>query len=464
MSNIANNPHHDSCPDYTLDVFQTLRKTFVDKGLTEGEAVNTLKGSWEAQNAIAKARWDQQEIERLEIEAEEARRAEEAAQLRKAAELEEAEAALKEERKKNRAKYLPVSAGVGMPDRPTVRFPSSVLQKLRKGDYVDLWYATDAGLTAMLQDVGSVQSQRLAVERDEDGLITYVPEVTLKASKALVRDEDLAWDQFPMAYMRLIPAMRDAGWESDRVNMFAKFWSSLHLHPWATALDSTGVDRHALLIYQAEQRRQWHLIVQNDHTVPDLTVINEFALHRARDEAMKQWQEKRMVQMESRMTAYARTQQAADSGRSRPSSNRRDRSDRRDRRDRRRSASPSSHRQSRPRSRSRSGSRSRNKRDFRSGAGSSPVFPPCAVCLGRHRHADIGNCQEKRTWDDKHTTVSQRHSGALTLIAGNKALCGDWNATRGCTSTSHPERHVCSGCSSLKHGAQDCPRAQPLSA
>ncbi|KAG2082664.1 uncharacterized protein F5147DRAFT_590319, partial [Suillus discolor] len=83
----------------------------------------------------------------------------------------------------------------------------------------------------------------------------------------------------------------------------------------------------------------------------------------------------------------------------------------------------------------------------------------CAVCLGRTSHNFI-ECTAVRLWDSSFPAVATRVNKQLLLRSSDKPLCVDWQRARGCSSHSHGERHVCSGCLSTSHGAQLCPHAQ----
>lgn len=87
----------------------------------------------------------------------------------------------------------------------------------------------------------------------------------------------------------------------------------------------------------------------------------------------------------------------------------------------------------------------------------SPL-PCCAVCLGRNTHRVI-DCSATLTWDGKHDTIAERIHKALWTKTG-KQLCTAWQREEGCNSNRHDDRHICSGCAAVTHGAQNCPRAQ----
>ena len=93
---------------------------------------------------------------------------------------------------------------------------------------------------------------------------------------------------------------------------------------------------------------------------------------------------------------------------------------------------------------------------FQSGAG--PRGGVCAVCLGRHDHT-FAKCDNTRLWDGSPCAARRNEQGRLVAESG-LPLCFDWQVPKGCKSTGHLERHVCSGCGGTDHGAQGCPRAE----
>lgn len=102
----------------------------------------------------------------------------------------------------------------------------------------------------------------------------------------------------------------------------------------------------------------------------------------------------------------------------------------------------------------------RVKRDrpevFQSGAASRGGV--CAVCLGRHEHF-FARCEETKLWNGSVASAQKNEQGRL-VAANGQPLCFDWQLPRGCTSTTHTDRHKCSGCGSSDHGAQNCPQAE----
>ncbi|TEB30837.1 hypothetical protein FA13DRAFT_498651 [Coprinellus micaceus] len=226
-------------------------------------------------------------------EAEEARLAAEAEALREAAEREERDAQVAEDRKKNRAKFVPVEVGTKMPSIDPVYFTTAYMSKLRKGEYQELWLTTPQGMRYLLKALGSSTApQAWSLSTGEDGQVKVVASDELKLANVLIRDEDLSWEDFLGALILLIKAMKEAEWPRDRVEMFSRLAGLIQSHPYATSLDTTGCDKRALIIYVARQRRAWHVMAQREQSLPDLSVIDETALARAWEEAFRAFRQK----------------------------------------------------------------------------------------------------------------------------------------------------------------------------
>ena len=136
------NPNELHCPDYTLPAYSLARQPFLSDTCTEAQATEILAKVWHANIQVEKVFWQQK------VEAEAARAAEE---LREQAEREEVmfEAAeqekleaQKEDRKKNRSKYIDIPDRPP-PSRPTFVPTSYARQKIKQGLYVELCYFTN---------------------------------------------------------------------------------------------------------------------------------------------------------------------------------------------------------------------------------------------------------------------------------------------------------------------------------
>lgn len=91
--------------------------------------------------------------------------------------------------------------------------------------------------------------------------------------------------------------------------------------------------------------------------------------------------------------------------------------------------------------------------------GNDPL-PACAVCLSCEMHSvPVVECDASMTWDHKHDTFAKRINRTLVVKSTGQRLCSRWQRKDGC-SDKHVHAHICSGCGSSAHGAQNCPQAQ----
>ena len=146
MPNITQNPHEATPLDYGLDCFLPAQQLLVDDfNISHGEASQRLLAIWQTQNALDRQEWDAQQ----EVQAQEVHRAREQQQQQDEeqarAQIEDQEAALQEERKKNHTKFLPFADMQISTSTPVL--PSSLaLRKLRKGEYCELYFFMNKGL------------------------------------------------------------------------------------------------------------------------------------------------------------------------------------------------------------------------------------------------------------------------------------------------------------------------------
>ncbi|KAG1748477.1 uncharacterized protein EDB91DRAFT_1079429 [Suillus paluster] len=87
----------------------------------------------------------------------------------------------------------------------------------------------------------------------------------------------------------MISSMKDHDWPEDRVDMHIQFWSALQTHRWRHAADP--LKQRALLLYQAQQRRRWHLTAGTVRGW-SLEKINQDLLLEAREELFNEQHEK----------------------------------------------------------------------------------------------------------------------------------------------------------------------------
>jgi hypothetical protein len=293
MARLQFNPNLLECPDFASPTYEAARAPFINENTTEEVAIQLLKDIWNAGNEADKVRWQVQSDEDNALRAEQLRIQADADDLRAQAEVEEAEALRKEDVKKNKTKYIPI------PDRdvPSVApvFASNfAVRKMEKGLYVELWYYTNAGLDEALRNSNTADDEAMAMVRLSNGTTAWVPAAAARTATAVTDDKNILWEDFCQAAPRMIVAMEDAGWPQERVAMLAKFWGNLQVHDLRTSKDP--LDQKTLIVYQAEQRRLWHLAISSPRGAYNLSRINEDILKKTREKVY--WDDRRIKDQE----------------------------------------------------------------------------------------------------------------------------------------------------------------------
>jgi hypothetical protein len=288
MARIQFNPSLLECPDFASPTYAATRAPLINDNTTEEAAIQFLRNIWTAGNEADKVRWQTQVDEDNVLRAEQLRVQTEADDLRVQAEVEEAEALRKEDLKKNKSKYIPI------PDRevPTVApvFASNyAIRKMEKGLYVELWYYTNAGLDEAMRNSNTTDDEAMVMLRLPNGSTSWVPAAATRTASTVTDDKNILWEDFCQAAPRMIVAMEEADWPQERVAMLAKFWGNLQVHELRSSRDP--LDQKTLIVYQAEQRRLWHLAISSPQGAYNLARINEEILKKTREKVY--WDDRR---------------------------------------------------------------------------------------------------------------------------------------------------------------------------
>jgi hypothetical protein len=293
MPRLLCDPNLAQRPDYTLDTWEAIRAPIVNPGTDHAQAAVLLTNIWNAQNNLKRQQW-QEQLDQDAAEAETRRQeAEEQERVRQEEIDKEKEEQRKEEEKKNAIKYAPIP-NRDVPTRPPVIASAIATRRLEKGEYVPLWYFTNAGLEDATKSFNIVDEEALSLIKREDGSTSLVPSLSSKESKAVVEDQFLSWEDFSIAAPRMIDAMSHARWPNDRIKMTTNFWSSLTVHPFRSS--GNQLDKSALLLYQAEQRKLWHQAISSPGHGYDLSRINEQLLNQTKDRLY--WKERERIDAE----------------------------------------------------------------------------------------------------------------------------------------------------------------------
>ena len=289
MPRIQFDPALLECPDFASPTYAAARAPLVNDNTTEEQAIQRLRVIWSAGNEADKITWQAQNEEDDIARADRLRIQTEADVLKAQTEIEEAEALRKEEMKKNKSKYIPI------PDRdvPSVaRVVASnyAVRKMEKGLYVELWYYTNAGLDEAFRNSNTVDDEAMIMVRLPNGSTSWVPAASSRTSSGVIEDRYILWEDFCQAAPRMIIAMEEADWPQEHVAMLAKFWGNLQIHELRSSRDP--LDQKTLIVYQAEQRRLWHLAISSPQGAYNLSRINEEIMRKTRDKVY--WNERRV--------------------------------------------------------------------------------------------------------------------------------------------------------------------------
>ncbi|KAG1889270.1 hypothetical protein F4604DRAFT_1876970 [Suillus subluteus] len=225
MANV--NPNNAVRPDFALEEHQEERQQLIDEGLTEEQAIRSLRALWNLKNDADRDHWEirqrRLEAERQQVEEEELQRQQDL--------KDEEEAARLDERKKNKTK------------------------KLKAGDYCELHYFTNKGLEDARASVAIAEPDALVMLPSADGIHSWIPAAAVKDPKAapVVKDENLTWEEFNEAAPRMILFMKMHDWPDNRVNMHIQFWTVLQAHRWRHAPDI--LKQRALILYQSARHK-----------------------------------------------------------------------------------------------------------------------------------------------------------------------------------------------------------------
>ncbi|KAJ7156784.1 hypothetical protein C8R46DRAFT_909799 [Mycena filopes] len=253
-------PALEISPDYASADFQAIRGFIVAGApvgttLTDADAVTHLADAW------GKSRDGRQIIWDIQVQADAAQATTDAlavaaqqdadriaAEAVAAAELAAAEA--------KKPKLGAFDATLTIPDSLGPQVSPFAKKKLEDKEYIELWYWTKEGTL-------DAELLRGGVEADDSFGITQIgstlslkPLTAYKASRKVIRDEDLSWAQLTLAKTGYLGALEAAGWPQAYRAMMATFFYGIENHD--SRLNHDEYADNILIIYQAESRRFWH--------------------------------------------------------------------------------------------------------------------------------------------------------------------------------------------------------------
>jgi len=248
---VTQDPHLETAPDHAGPHYDAVRALLVTTGINNEQAVQTLNTSWTHSHEERIQAWDQQVLEDVAAQEEEQRLAQEQEdQQRAQRELELENEQREVEKKKPKMNDFNENAMVN--DFIGPRPSAYALRRLADFDYAELWYFTQEGCAdAMHQQTQNEDTFGLT---KVDDVVSFRLVSALKASRNVVQDVDLTWRQMEIAKTTLIQHITKCGWAEKAITALAQFFMNLEVHHYR----QRAYGEHALLVYQARVRRNWH--------------------------------------------------------------------------------------------------------------------------------------------------------------------------------------------------------------
>ena len=135
MPHLLVDPNTTQCPNYSLDIYHTIRVPFITPDSDHHQVAIILTTVWGTQNTVKKQQW-QNQLDQDAAEADERRQErEEIERVRQEEWDKEKEKQRKDERKKNKSKFIPILAR-GVPTTPPIIVSALATWHMDKGDYV----------------------------------------------------------------------------------------------------------------------------------------------------------------------------------------------------------------------------------------------------------------------------------------------------------------------------------------
>jgi hypothetical protein len=194
---------------------------FINANTTKQQAIQLLRDIWTAGNDADKVRW-QLQLDKDEAALVEQRRLQtQSNNLVAQTKVEEAEAARKDELKKNKSKYLPILDRDVPSISPVIVF-SYMVRKMEKGLFFELWYYINAGLDEALHNSNLVNDKAMVMLQLPNGSTSWVPAASARTASGVINNKNILWEDFCQAAPHMIIAMEEAGWPQDHVAMVSK--------------------------------------------------------------------------------------------------------------------------------------------------------------------------------------------------------------------------------------------------
>ncbi|THH06159.1 hypothetical protein EW146_g9698 [Bondarzewia mesenterica] len=270
------NPELEIAPDFTSDHYLPLRQELINAipDSTHESIAQRLQDSWALEHG---ARLDAFNAQRqlAQEEREQAQR-DETERLRQVA-LQSEQDKLSE-LDKIHERFGKASEDLMVDDYLVPRPSNYALEKLRKYEYVELYYFTPEGCRETALYANDTSDNTYAIAEDGDRLTLKTAAST--ASRHVIKDAALTWEQVELARPIFFQHISTLQWPAQYIEWNMHFFLRLGSHPYRGRVP---FGPRALVHYQARVRRQWHDALAQKRGF-NLSIINEALLRQIFDE------------------------------------------------------------------------------------------------------------------------------------------------------------------------------------
>ncbi|KAF5383221.1 hypothetical protein D9615_004780 [Tricholomella constricta] len=287
---LVRDPHLEVCPDFESEPFEPMRALMRNTGLTDEQAVEALREAWVTRNNQLRDRWvqeaearaaeaeaaaqqqQQEEEERLRREQMEMQQQQEQEQRPDDQQVDEGRLGTAgEEQRRTKLKLRSFDPNLSVASVIVPRPSSYAINKLANFEYCELWYFTQEGCEDAQRSQRSEADDAFGMARMGE-MVMLRPVAAVQASKRVVQDADLTWEQFHYAQRSFVEYVLKAGWPEDHAQSLVRFFVHLENSPYINRENG----RRILLTYQARVRRNWmDVMKQSEGAVFNIALIND---------------------------------------------------------------------------------------------------------------------------------------------------------------------------------------------
>ena len=117
-----------------------------------------------------------------------------------------------------------------MPTTVPVFASNYAIKKMKRGQYVELWYYTNHGLDEAMRMSTTVDKDTMVMSYKPDRSSSWVSAAAAQDSDKVVDDKEILWEDFCQAVPCMLLAMEEADWPVECIIMLASFWANLQVH------------------------------------------------------------------------------------------------------------------------------------------------------------------------------------------------------------------------------------------